>query len=90
MDLIRAAFWEDDIAVVIGKISDSGNDDSGKVWPYGELVQFAQEKYARTDENATIVRSTSLYKYSDPWHYDSEGYIDLGKAFADAISDLNK
>ena len=90
MDLIRAAFWEDDLAIVIGKISDSGNKDSGKVWPYGEVVQYAQEKLAKTDGNAAIVRNTQNYKYSDPWHYDSEGYIDLGKAFADAIYELNK
>ncbi len=90
MDLIRAAFWEDDLPVVIGKISDSGNNDRGKVWPYGEIVQYAQEKFVKTDGNAAIVRNTINYKYSDPWHYDSEGYIDLGKAFADAIYELNK
>ncbi len=49
-----------------------------------------QEKFAVTDENATIVRSTRYYKYSDPWHYDSDGYIDLGVKFADAIYQLNK
>ena len=85
MDLIRAAFRVDDLPVVIGKISDSWNDKSdGKVWDYGELVQYAQEKYARTDGHAAIVRTTRYYKYSDPWHYDSPGYIDLGEKFADA------
>ena len=49
----------------------------------------AQEKYARTDGNAAIVRTTRYYKYSDPWHYDSEGYIDLGKQFAEALYQLN-
>lgn len=91
MDLIRAAFWTDDLPAVIGKISDSWNDDKdGKVWDQGELVQYAQEKYARTDANAAIVRSTRYYKYSDPWHYDSAGYIDLGKQFAEAVHGLRK
>ena len=80
----------DDVPVVIGKISDSGNNDKGKVWDYGELVQHAQEKYAKTDPYASIVRSTKHYKYSDRWHYDSDGYIDLGKEFAKAIYELNK
>ena len=90
MDLIRAAFHTDDLPVVLGKISDSWNDEEdSKVWNHGELVQYAQEKYARTDGNAAIVRSTRYYKYSDPWHYDSEGYIDLGKQFAEALYQLN-
>ena len=90
MDLMRAALWTDDLPVVLGKISDSWNDDDGKVWDYGELVQYAQEKFAKTDGNAAIVRSTRYYKYSDPWHYDSKGYIDLGQRFAEAAYKLNK
>ena len=90
MDLIRASFRVDDIPVVIGKISDSGRDNNGKTWEYGELVQYAQEKYAKTDKKATIIRSTMYYNYSDPWHYDSMGYIDLGIKFAEAIYLLNE
>lgn len=89
MDLIRASMFTDDLPVVVGKISDSWNDAvDGKVWDHGELVQYAQEKFARTDANAAIVRSTRYYKYSDPWHYDSEGYIDLGYQFAEAVYKL--
>ncbi len=90
MDLMRATFRNNDLPVVIGKISDSENDEDGKVWDYGELVQYAQEKYAKTERNAAIVRSTKFYTYSDPWHYDSNGYIDLGEKFAEAIFHLNK
>ncbi|MGM0531573.1 MAG: sialate O-acetylesterase [Bacteroidota bacterium] len=89
MDLIRAVFRVDDLPVVLGKISDSWDDDDGKVWDYGELVQHAQEKFARTDECAAIVRSTRYYDYSDTWHYDSEGFIDLGEQFAKAIYRLD-
>ncbi len=85
MDLIRAALLVDDLPVVIGKISDSGEAEDGKVWDYLEVVQEAQEKFAREDRNATIVRSTKDYNYSDPWHYDSEGFIDLGIEFAKTI-----
>lgn len=89
MDLIRAAFLDDDLAVVIGKISDSGDGENGKVWRYGELVQHAQEEYVRNDKKAAIVRDTMKYQYSDPYHYDSEGYLDLGTKFAEAIFLLN-
>lgn len=90
MDLERAALLVDDLPVVTGKISDSGNDKDGKVWAQCELVQFAQEKYARTDGNAVIIRNTGNYEYSDPYHYNSAGYIDLGIRFADAVYGLIK
>lgn len=90
MDLMRAAFRTDDLPVVIGKISDSGNNEEGKVWKYGEVVQDAQEKFAMTDKNAAVVRSTRYYSYSDLHHYDSNGYIDLGEKFAEAVYHLTK
>jgi len=89
INLIRASLRLDDLPAVIGKISDSHNDDDGKVWDDGEIVQQAQEKFAENDKNASIVRSTENYGYSDKWHYDSKGYIDLGKNFADEIYQLN-
>jgi hypothetical protein len=90
MDLMRVVFHDDDLPVVIGKISDSGMDNYGKTWRYCELVQYAQEGYVRKDKNAAIVRDTKYYGYSDPWHYNSKGYIDLGIKFAEAIYLLNK
>jgi hypothetical protein len=89
MDLMRATFRNKDLPVVIGKISDSGDDTDGKVWGFGELVQYNQEKFAATDPNAVIVRTTNNYKYSDRYHYDNAGFIDLGKQFANAIFLLN-
>ncbi|MBT2623276.1 sialate O-acetylesterase [Chryseobacterium sp. ISL-6] len=86
MNQIRATLRTDDLPVVIGKISDSGKDKTGKVWPTGELVQYAQEKFVKNNKNSAIVRSTGKYNYgNDPWHYDSAGYIDLGKSFAEEV-----
>lgn len=90
MDLMRATFRVDDLPVVIGKISDSWDDEDGKVWDHGDLVQHAQEKFARTDQCTAIVRTTRYYDYSDTWHYDSEGFIDLGEQFAEAVFRLNE
>lgn len=91
MDLMRASFHTDDLPVVLGKISDSWDDPvDGKVWDHGELVQYAQEKFARSDASAAIVRSTRYYKYSDTWHYDSKGYLDLGEKFAEALYQLTE
>ena len=85
MDLIRAAFRVDDIPVVIGRISDSGQEDDGTIWDHGEVVRKAQADFVKKDGTAAIVTSTDSYGYSDKWHYDSKGYIDLGTKFAEAL-----
>lgn len=89
IELMRAAFRNNDLPVIIGKISDSGNDTDGKIWGFGELVQYNQEKFVATETNAAIVRTTNTYKYTDKYHYDNDGYIDLGIQFANAIFLLN-
>jgi iduronate 2-sulfatase len=88
MYLIRDALGDNEIPVIIGRISDSGNDPSGKVWEYGAAIRKAQHEFVSADQNAAIVVTTDNYNYSDPWHYDSEGYIDLGNNFALALDSL--
>jgi hypothetical protein len=87
MDLIRASFLTDDLPLVIGKISDSW-DKGDKVYPFEELVHYAQEEFVKTDKNAAIVRNSRYYKFSDRWHYDSLAYIDLGTSFAEKLYEL--
>lgn len=88
MDLMRASLLTDDLPVVIGKISDSFKDNDGLVWDYGDLVTYAQEKFIKNDSNAAIVRTTKYYNYSDKWHYDSSGFVDLGEQFAEELGKL--
>lgn len=90
MNLIREALGKQDMPIVIGRISDSGNDPSGKVWQFGETVRQAQHKFAENDSLAAIITSTDKYSYSDPWHYDTEAYIDLGIEFALVLDSLSK
>ncbi|MDX1285236.1 MAG: sialate O-acetylesterase [Draconibacterium sp.] len=91
MDLMRAAFLTDDLPVVVGRISDSGQDDTdGLVWDFGKELRSQQAKFVKQDSKAALVTSTDNYGYSDKWHYDSEGYIDLGKQFAKAMFELLK
>jgi len=85
MNMMRAALRVDDLPVVIGRISDSGQDEDGRVWSYGEIIREQQEKFVNDDLNAALVRTTNNYKYSDKWHYDSNGYIDLGIQFAKKV-----
>lgn len=91
MNLIRAALRVDDLPIVIGRISDSGQDEEdGRVWDHGEIVREAQARFAERDCCAILVTSTDGYEYSDPWHYDSAGFLDLGRRFAEAMFELER
>lgn len=89
---IREVFNNKDLPVVIGKISDSfkGNNDENRVWKFGKIIMQQQENYTTLNKNVVIVRSTSNYGYSDKYHYDTNGYIDLGKQFANELIKLIK
>lgn len=91
MDLIRAALRADDLPAVIGQISESEQDEKdGKVWDHLEIVQAAQRSFVNKDISAILVTSTENYQYSDPWHYDSSGYLDLGIQFAEAVLQIDR
>jgi len=84
----RAILGSADIPVVVGRISDSGNDPTGTVWQFGPVVRDAQRRFVENDHRAVLVTTTDGYSYSDPWHYDGAGYIDLGSRFAEAMHNL--
>lgn len=89
MDLLRAALRYDDLPVVIGKITDSGMDDDGKVMDYHEIVQEAQLSFTEKDACAAFVDEIDSYPHSDDkWHYEADGYVAMGRAFARAMIEL--
>lgn len=79
MEKIRAALGDDGLRIVIGRITD------WEVWTHGETLRAEQAAFVAADKNATLVTSTDDYGNSDRWHYDTAGYIDLGKQFAEAM-----
>jgi hypothetical protein len=88
VERVRAALGVQDLPVVIGRISDSGRDGDGRVWDYGDLVRSAQAAFVEADAHAALVTDTDGYRYGDPWHYDSAGYLDLGHRFAESMARL--
>lgn len=58
-------------------------------WIHGEVIREAQAAFCQKDGRAALVVSTDQYGYSDPWHYDGAGYLDLGVKFADALRSLD-
>jgi hypothetical protein len=90
MTLIRASFRDSTIPVLIGKINDSKRESKAPLMPHIALVHQAQRQFVAADVCAGLVTSTDNASYkSDPWHYDSKTYIQLGYDFADAFSNLN-
>lgn len=89
MNLLRAALRVDDLPVVVGKITDSGMSDDGSVMDYIETVQDAQRDFVASDACAAYVTVTDDLGYlEDGWHYDTDGYVRLGTAFAEAMLTL--
>lgn len=89
MDLLRAALRVDDLPVVIGKITDSGMADDGTVMDYIATVQTAQAEFVRRDPCAAYVTETENLGYlDDGWHYNTDGFVRLGTAFAAAMLEL--
>lgn len=76
MEDIRREFGNEKAKVVVGRITD------WPVWVHGDRVRKAQADFVKKDGNAALVTSTDKYGNSDKWHYDTGGYIDLGKQFA--------
>ncbi|MDJ0795015.1 MAG: sialate O-acetylesterase [Woeseiaceae bacterium] len=91
MGLLRAAMRVDNLPVVIGKVTDSGMADDGSVMDYIATVQEAQQAFVDADECAAYVTVTEEIGYlDDAWHYDSNGFIRMGTAFADAMIELER
>lgn len=91
MGLIRAALRVDDLPLVVGKITDSGMSDDGTVMDYIETVQRAQQDFVKNDVCATYVTATEDLGYlDDGWHYNADGFVRLGTAFAIAMNELEQ
>ena len=89
MGLLRAALRVDDLPVVIGKVTDSGMSEDGSVMDFIETVQQAQRDFADRDSCDAYVTDTDGLPYlEDGWHYNTEGFVRLGTAFAEAMIDL--
>ncbi len=91
MDLLRAALRVDDLPVSIGMIKDSGDTEATRVMTYSPEVQAAQKSFAGMDACADFVTESEDFSFlPDGWHYLSDDYLSLGRAFADSMIKLRK
>lgn len=85
----RAALGDDNLPVVLGRIKDSGDTAQTRVMGFSPVVQEQQAAYVAGDNCAQLVDVTKDFGFlPDGWHYRSEDYVVLGKAFAEAMNKL--
>ncbi|MEM9303139.1 MAG: sialate O-acetylesterase [Pseudomonadota bacterium] len=88
MDLLRAALRYDDLPVVIGRVNDS-HQGGAPTQPWIDLVHAGQAAFVEADACAAYVTETKEYAFSDDgWHYMSDDYLRMGRAFARAAHGL--
>jgi hypothetical protein len=91
MDLIRTSMLVDDLPVAIGRISDSGMDEDGKLMDHVEIVQQAQTDFVQKDGHAALIQTTKDCDFlDDGWHYTSDCYIRMGIEMAEELYRLAK
>jgi len=83
---LRMALGDDDLHIALGRVSPSQLPDV--FWKHLNLIRAAQTDFAREDNNTTLITSSDTYGFSDAWHYNAEGYLELGREFGDALADL--
>ena len=79
---VKTEFAVPDLAFVIGQISKSS------VYPYGEVVRQAQLNVSKNVPNTALVITYDL-ALQDIYHYDTNGVMELGYRFANAMDALD-
>ena len=61
----------------------------GPTQPFIKIVHSAQKKFIEEDNCASYVTEIESYNFSKvAWHYDTDGVIKMGIAFAKAMKQL--
>jgi hypothetical protein len=81
---VRSDFAAPDMPFIIARTHDEPFDD----FPYMATVRAAQVNVAETDENADWIDTDTLGLRDDNMHFDTNGTIDLGHAFAETYLQL--
>ena len=77
----RKDFNNPNMIFIIGRIHDS-LDPSPGIYPYMDIVRNAMENVAYEDDSVGIVDTDDFPLHYDGVHFNGEGFIELGKAFA--------
>tara|TARA_A100001035_G_scaffold181653_1_gene144455 strand:- start:109 stop:912 length:804 start_codon:yes stop_codon:yes gene_type:complete len=90
INLLRASLRNEKIPAIIGKINDSHmTSNGGPTQPFIKIVHSAQKNFTEEDDCASYVTEIESYNFSDDaWHYDTDGFIKMGIAFANAVEQL--
>lgn len=92
MKLTRAALHDNQLPIVIGRITDSKRGQEQTVMQFSEEVRESQQAFTQLDKCAALSTATEDLEYAegDDWHYRSEGYIAMGIDFAEKVHKLRQ
>ena len=85
MKLVRDTLHVENLPFVVGAIADELRLDS---YPYREKVMEAQVRRTNADDHALLVNTADYSMDTDNVHFNSQGVMDLGVGFAEAILEL--
>ena len=86
---LRHALGDPTLPIVIGKITDSYMNEGGPMMPHIAAVHDAQERFVDHDICAAYMTETDQYQHAnDRWHYTADGYVKMGRAFAQSLTTL--
>lgn len=89
MRLMRLSLGNEQLPIIIGKINRRPDQGSEPEMPYIDVIHSAQAQFSDNDVCTEYVTETEKYQLSeDRWHYDSDSYIEMGRAFAQAMLKL--
>ena len=80
---LRQDMKREDMTVVIGRISDHLKNN-----PHWDAVRAIQEKVAKEDRRGAWVDTDDLNGPKDDLHYTKEGFVELGRRFAEKTIEL--
>jgi hypothetical protein len=85
MKLVRDTLNIENLPFVVGAIADELRLDS---YPYREKVMEAQVRRTNADDNAVLVNTADYPMDTDHVHFNSQGVMQLGEDFAEAILEM--
>ena len=81
IEAVRTEMQVPDLPVIIGLIT------TIPAWVYHDMVRAAQTAVSEQLDNVEIVETDDLPRHQDdPFHYDTEGCLQLGERFAEAFA----
>lgn len=90
MTAMRKTFKNDDLPIVVGRMTDRRLGEANPVWRHGPIVRRLQAEFCQEDPHAILLTKNDDYAYIRRAHYDTEAFLRLGRDFVESYKELLK